>query len=192
MSMTINDKLLHHIHEVQQNRNGSDASFRCIWEACLPSVKSAIAKVGLQGPDMEDTIQETCLAIWKTIPTFNSKRSSISSYAYIVARRRALDLIRGNRRRSKRDAIFEILLKIDSLRYDSGSQNESRDEHRLLEFFIARYCDNTMKEIIHLAAAEFSFPEIAREMEMKVSTVKTRWQRFCKKFNKYHAIRVTP
>lgn len=194
MTTTIDNDLLHHIRVVQQNPHSIEGhtSFGIIWKACLPIVTSTIAQVRLHGPDMDDVIQQTCINLWNDIPEKFDSKKSIRTYVRTIARNRAVDLIRGNTRRSKRDVAFKILLEINPLQCDSRPQNESRDEHCLLEYFIARYCDDVMKEIIHLAAAEFSFPEIAEKMKLNLSTVKTKWRRFCIKFKEYYAHRVTP
>jgi RNA polymerase sigma factor (sigma-70 family) len=187
------DILLPHICVVQQNPNSTEghASFEIIRKACLPTVVSAIAQVRLHGPDMEDTVQETFLALWESLPKYKPEKSQITTLVYRIAYNRAISLIRGNRSRSRRDGAYEILLRINPIEHKSGLQNENRDEHYLLQSFIDKHCDDIMKEIIHFVTAGFSFSEIAKKMDMKIPTAKTRWRRFCIKFNEYYRARIT-
>lgn len=113
MDPTEKDLLLQHISVVQQQGDESYASFKIIWQVCLPSVKSIISKIGLEGADMEDAVQETCIALWKKFSSFNPDISLITTFAQRIARNRAIDLIRGNKRRERRDSAYfgEILIR---------------------------------------------------------------------------------
>lgn len=186
-------QLLHHIRTAQQSaRQSSDtghASFEHIWQACFPYVKSIIAYFYVSEAEAEDLIQETCITLWKILPKFDPERSSITTFASLIAKNRTLDLIREKTRRDKKHSAYEVLLNLGLTQHNSGSNTASRDEYTLLLRLIKMERKENVKEIARLVSSGCSYPEIAKKLGVNVSTVKTQWRRFRTKFKKLYADR---
>jgi RNA polymerase sigma factor (sigma-70 family) len=178
-----NEQLLHHIHEVQQNGSGRDSSFTYIWIACLPSVRSAIFEVGLRGLDAEDAIQETSIALWDSLSTFDANRSAIAAYARIIARHRAIDFIRRNRRRMNKELAFAEEVAIHETAIQSP-ESCRRDSYSLVEQFIRQNWGKTDISIVKSFASGKSLSAIATMLGLPTPTVKSRWLRFRRSFKK--------
>lgn len=170
------EQLLHHIRVVQQGGNESYASFKIIWQACLPAVKSTVLKIGLGEGDMEDAVQLTCIALWKKIPTFDIEKSSVTTYAQKIAHNRAIDFIRGNSRRERRDSDYRLEnVSLENIDAHTHSKNDTYAQ--VLKLIETHWKGPTIAIVQGVALGE-SLSEIASRLGLPVSTVKTKWRRF--------------
>lgn len=63
-----------------------------------PVVRSACARVlGPRHPSLDDAIQESLTKIWRNLGSYRSRRGRLTTYAYAIARRVAIDTARGLR-----------------------------------------------------------------------------------------------
>ncbi len=82
-------------------QRGDERAFAALYDALAGVVFGSISQV-LRDPAMsEEVAQEVFVELWRTAPRFDASRSSVSTWAVTIARRRAIDRVR--REQSQRD-----------------------------------------------------------------------------------------
>lgn len=184
----IRKEILHCIHEVQrcisqndaQDARKSNLSFDFIWSHCLPAVRMTIIQTGLQGPDIDDAVQKTCIALWVRLKDFKPEESLITTFIQRIARNQSIDLIRKNQRRMVRDFVY---LQSTGLPEDEFHTDACHsDAIKLLYKHLKEYYDTETQILVRLFTEGKSFPEIASALGVPTSTIKTRWRRFRRDF----------
>lgn len=126
----------------------------------------------------EELVQEVFLKVWRSSRTFDSSRSSFSTWLYRVTRNAALDLYRHRARevRSVSDGASHIAATRDS---SPGPQDIVDDSW--LSWRVSRALeglDASHREVIELAYFRgLSQREISRQTGVPIGTVKTRTAR---------------
>lgn len=86
-----------------QNREQSD--LKAIYNRFGGAVHSVALKV-LRNPDLaEDVVQETFVTFWSSPEKFDSSRGSLKTYLLTIAHRRAVDIVRSEEARSRRELV---------------------------------------------------------------------------------------
>lgn len=73
---------------------GDESSFRAFYDRHLRTVIQLLYRMLREPADVEDVAQETFLQIWNRSHQYDASRASPAGYLTLVARSRALDLIR--------------------------------------------------------------------------------------------------
>lgn len=156
---------------------GDGEDFRRLVEPHLPMVRRLLhSLLGGQREDMEDAEQEVLLELSRGLSGF-AFRSSLATFIYSVARRRAVDLLRAAGRRRR---LLERLQR-EAPSVAPGGQEERAAEReaarrRLLQAF--RAVSPQHRQLVLLKDVEgFSIEEIAGLLALPVGTVKSRLHR---------------
>jgi RNA polymerase sigma-70 factor, ECF subfamily len=92
---------------VRAARGGSEEAFRVLYREVQPGLLRYLR--GLAGANAEDLAAETWLQIARDIRSFRDEGVGFRGWAVTIARHRALDHLRRNRRRPAADVPFDVL-----------------------------------------------------------------------------------
>lgn len=97
---------------VRAARGGSEEAFRVLYREVQPGLVRYLR--GLVGADAEDLASETWLQIARDIRSFRDEGAGFRGWAVTIARHRALDHLRRNRRRPVADVPVEVLAALST------------------------------------------------------------------------------
>lgn len=95
---------------VRAARDGSEEAFRVLYREVQPGLLRYLR--GLVGADAEDLASETWLQIARDIRSFRDEGVGFHGWAVTIARHRAMDHLRRNRRRPVADLPVDVLAAI--------------------------------------------------------------------------------
>ncbi len=98
--------------EVAEAQRGDEDAFRVIYRAVQPGLLRYLR--AFVGDDAEDVASEAWLQIARDLPTFRGDSSGFRGWAVTIARHRALDHVRRERRRPRLDLPIEQLAELAS------------------------------------------------------------------------------
>jgi len=81
---------------------GDGAAYRALLRDCIPVIKSAARRRGVAADHVDDVVQDVLLTIHRARQTYDPRRS-FTAWLYVIADRRAIDLIRRIRRQDLRE-----------------------------------------------------------------------------------------
>lgn len=84
---------------VAQAKAGSNSAFTLLWEGAEKKVRGYIASLGAAQGDLDDFVQDTALAAWRNIHTFQGN-SSFTTWACVIARNHYYNALRTRKRRN--------------------------------------------------------------------------------------------
>lgn len=105
-------------------RDGSEAAFRVLYREVQPGLLRYLR--GMVGADAEDLASETWLQIARDIRTFRDEGVGFRGWAVRIARHRALDHLRRDRRRPVIGSSVDVLAELP------GTQDTAEQAIRLL------------------------------------------------------------
>lgn len=133
------------------------------------AVKSVAVRVLRDANLAEDVVQETFTALWNSPEKFNSQRGSLRAFLFTIAHRRAVDTVRSEVARSRREQRPPDPEHFD-LEDEVWSREISATVRRALQELPA-----AEREAITLAYfADLSYSEVARRLGQPEGTVKSR------------------
>lgn len=154
-------------------QEGDRSAFATLYDALAAQLFGAVRRV-LRDPAMsEEVTQEVFLEIWRTAPRFDPARSSVSTWAITIARRRAVDRVRHEQ--SRRDRTERHAAQADPSHEDSLDETVvSSDEAERVHTALAAL-PPPQRDVIRLAFLEgHAHGEIARRLDLPLGTVKGR------------------
>lgn len=83
---------------VAQAKAGSNNAFELLWAGAEKKVRGHIASLGAAQGDLDDFVQDTALAAWRNIRTFQGD-SSFTTWACVIARNLLYNALRTRARR---------------------------------------------------------------------------------------------
>jgi len=91
---------------IERAQSGDEAAFRELIEAHRPELHLHCYRLLGSFHDAEDALQETLIAAWRGLSSFEG-RSSIRTWLYRVATSRCLNMLRSGRARAREDALMQ-------------------------------------------------------------------------------------
>merc|ERR1712146_740165 len=79
-------------------KNQDKLAFNNIFRYFAPRLKSFLVKAGSTDSQAEEVIQEVMIAVWTKSSTYDSSKSSVSTWIYTIARSKKIDKIRKEKR----------------------------------------------------------------------------------------------
>jgi RNA polymerase sigma-70 factor (ECF subfamily) len=186
--------------------DGSEAALAELYDRHATTVYAAAVRVARDPGIAAEVVQETFLALWDRAELFDPSIGSLRAWLHTIARNRAVDRLRANRRHD-RAASFSTL-SAGSVGDDDGSLAEwlvasgtpvamsgpepspeavirDRETRRSLAAAIA-ILDPNEREVIELAyAAGLSQSEVAERLGWPLGTVKTRTRRALRRLREH-------
>ena len=146
-------------------------AFSNLFKYFAPRLKSFFVKLGCTETQAEEIIQEVMIAVWTKANTYNSDKSSVSTWIYTIAKNKRIDKIRKERKHFtvESDESLEI-------------PTPSKQEEEILASELSEKISNTLKflpkeqaELLKLSYFyEKTHTDIANDLNIPLGTVKSR------------------
>lgn len=137
------------------------------------SLVMGIAKRVLACPgDEDEVVSDVFMQVWRSADTFDPDRGSAAAWVSRIAKTRAID----HRRRERRRSELTGQELNDSVRHDSSPRGHSDSSHaRMVLNRALRHLPGEQSKLVQLAFLNgFSHSEIARRLNLPLGTVKFR------------------
>ena len=166
--------------ELMRRIAGGEASaYTILYRRLAPTLIAIAYSILRDQTEAEDTVQETLVHVWKKADTYDSTRSTLSTWAVMVSRSKAIDRLRARARRTRKleEAGAEAAITIDQFAPDAHESVERRDKRRWIETALSRLPE-AQREAIQLAFySGLTQAEIAETLRAPLGTVKARIRR---------------
>lgn len=86
---------------VRQMTSGDVNAFTNFYDRFAPGLFSMIYAILRDQTESEDVLQEAFVQMWKRTPTYDATRSSLFTWAVMIARHKAIDRLRSRQRHSR-------------------------------------------------------------------------------------------
>ncbi len=170
--------------------SGDDSAFSSFYDRLAPGLFSLIYHILQDQKASEDVLQESFLQMWKKAGTYDAERSSVFTWAVMIARNKAIDRVRARQRRTR--ATDAAVAEAETLLGDAGlhaeglparavlatdkvaEQNDDRQRIRAALHEIG----DAQREVITLAFfSGLTQSEISAKLGAPLGTVKARIRR---------------
>lgn len=150
--------------------DGDESALEAIYREYGGAVGFVAKKILRDEGLAEDIVQEVFVSFWKTPERFDPTRGSLRTFLLMVAHRRAVDVVRSEEARSRRQEASPapetgIALEEEMLARDQGEQVREA---------VAGLSDDEMKAISLAYFGGLSYTEVARRLGEPEGTVKSR------------------
>ncbi len=86
---------------VRQMSSGDEAAFATFYDRFAPGLFSMIYAILHDSKESEDVLQEAFVQMWKRTATYDATRSSLFTWAVMIARHKAIDRLRSRQRQTR-------------------------------------------------------------------------------------------
>ena len=86
---------------VRQMRTGDEDAFATFYDRFAPGLFSMIYAILHDPKESEDVLQESFVQMWKRTATYDAARSSLFTWAVMIARHKAIDRLRSRQRQAR-------------------------------------------------------------------------------------------
>ena len=146
-------------------------AFSNLFKFFAPRLKSFFVKLGCTETQAEEIIQEVMIAVWTKANTYNSDKSSVSTWIYTIAKNKRIDKIRKERKHYTVESDESLEIPIPS-----------RQEEEILASELSEKISNTLKflpkeqsDLLKLSYFyEKTHTDIANDLNIPLGTVKSR------------------
>ena len=104
------------------------ASFSNIFRYFAPRLKSFFVKLGCTETQAEEIIQEVMISIWTKAKTYNSDKSSVSTWVYTIAKNKRIDKIRKEKKHYSAESDESLEIPIPSIQEDQVIASQISDK----------------------------------------------------------------
>jgi RNA polymerase sigma-70 factor, ECF subfamily len=158
--------------------DGDETAFSALYDRWADRVHTVAIWI-LKDPDeAEDVVEETFWQVWRTAARYDVTRSACATWIMLIARSRALDRLRAQRRRaewtsapSTAGALLELSTSAET---DATSHGESVEQATLLAAAIGALPPEQQEALKLAYFTGLSHSEIATQTAQPLGTVKTR------------------
>ena len=179
---------------VKAAQSGSEDSLRVLINRYKPLTLSLANKYFIRGQERDDIIQESTIALFDAIQSFDIKADlQFSSWAKVICERHIIDSIRTSEKKNNR--LFNDAISIENISYvfTDDSEMEVIERAREEEKYINLWQDESFKanfsdiewNVIKLRAQKYSYNGIAQEMNISYKAVDNALQRAKIKIKRY-------
>ncbi len=147
------------------------ASFQELFRYFAPRVKAYLMRLGSDGNQAEELVQEAMIMVWRKAPSFDPNQAAVSTWIFTIARNKRIDAIR----REKRPEIDpdDPALVPQPAELADGVVEKQQYAKRLKEA-ISRLSAEQAKLIEMAYFADKAHGAIAEETGLPLGTVKSR------------------
>jgi len=153
---------------VSELRSGNEQAMGQLYELYSSLVYSVALRVLGDSAGAEDALQDVFMQLWRNPDAFDSKRGNLPAWLSVIARNRAIDLLR--KRRPETDW-NDVIVSIDS------SLTNEAERHRAMEKIrdVLNAMPAPQRSALEMAFFEgLTHQEISKKIGDPLGTVKTR------------------
>ena len=146
-------------------------AFNNIFRHFAPRLKSFLVKAGSTETQAEEVIQEVMIAVWTKSSTYDSSKSSVSTWIYTIARNKRIDKIRKEKRHYLSESDEGLEIPVDSTQ-------EKEIFSAQVSNSLKKYMSNLPEEQSKLLKLSYFYnkthADISEELKIPLGTVKSR------------------
>ncbi|MEP6686475.1 MAG: sigma-70 family RNA polymerase sigma factor [Verrucomicrobiota bacterium] len=159
--------------------SGDEAGFSTFYQRFAPGLFSVINAMLQDEKESEDVLQEAFVQMWKKTSTYDSSRSSLFTWAVMIARNKAIDRLRSRQRRSRLvEAVTEETSSSPAEVVEQADDVLSRSDERHRVREALAQIPSLQREAIDLAFfSGMTQVEISEKLGAPLGTVKARIRR---------------
>ena len=169
ISMNTDDDLTLSVELVGKNQD--KLAFNNIFRYFAPRLKSFLVKAGSTDSQAEEVIQEVMIAVWTKSSTYDSNKSSVSTWIYTIARNKRIDKIRKEKRHYLSESDEGLEIPVDSTQ-------EKEIFSAQVSSSLRKYMSNLPEEQSKLLKLSYFYnkthADISAELKIPLGTVKSR------------------
>jgi len=159
---------------VEQSANGDQAAFAALYDATRRLVYSTALRILREPADAEEVTSEVYMQAWRNAKHYTDRRGSVGAWLLTMARSRAIDRVRSQSLRARREAPFP-----ESAHFRSTEPAPDREtelsQHRRKVASALDTLPSEQREAIELAFfSGLTHSELAIRLNQPLGTVKTR------------------
>ena len=168
---------------IAQVAQGDQIAFGALYDRLSGPLYSLGFKMLGDAAEAEDALQEICLQIWRRAATYDSTRSSVFTWAILLARGKVIDRLRARGRRSRivvastedeDNPIAAMEASVAEKTTDTIGRNEEAARVRS----VVGKLPAEQRQAIEMAFfSELTHHEIAAQLEQPLGTIKARIRR---------------
>ncbi len=152
-------------------KNQDKLAFNNIFRYFAPRLKSFLVKAGSTESQAEEVIQEVMIAVWTKSSTYDSSKSSVSTWIYTIARNKRIDKIRKEKRHYLSESDEGLEIPVDSTQ-------EKEIFSAQVSSSLRKYMSNLPEEQSKLLKLSYFYnkthADISEELKIPLGTVKSR------------------
>ncbi len=159
--------------------SGSEAAFQELYARMAPVLFEIIVEILRDQKDAEDVLQDVFVQLWKKAGAYDPERSTVFSWAVMIARHKAIDRFRASHRRHTlhEKAATENVIMAPEATAPADDLLMQRDEGKRVRAAL-REIPAAQSTAIQLAFfSGLTQPEIARKLGAPLGTIKARIRR---------------
>ena len=169
LSINTDDDLTLSVELVGKNQD--KLAFNNIFRYFAPRLKSFLIKAGSTDSQAEEVIQEVMIAVWTKSSTYDSSKSSVSTWIYTIARNKRIDKIRKEKRHYLSESDEGLEIPVDSTQ-------EKEIFSAQVSNSLKKYMSNLPEEQSKLLQLSYFYnkthADISAELKIPLGTVKSR------------------
>lgn len=158
--------------------DGDARAFDEIYTRWSPMLYGLVCKILSDPVEAEDTLQEGFLHIWHKASSYDSRRSSPTTWAFMIFRNKAIDRIRSRERRGRgmeKIAAEQPFHAISTTDLDEGA--EACERRTLIQAALAQMPQDQREPISLAFFSGLTQMEIAERLGEPLGTIKARIRR---------------
>ena len=153
--------------------HGDETAFESLLERFAPLVYGIALRVCEDQSAADDVAQEAFLDVWRTAARYESAKGSAQAWVVTIAHRRAVDRVRSETSRTRREAQSRALLPLIEFDEVSEAVEAESDRDRLRGCLGA--LSRIQRESIHLAFFDgLTHSQISAKLQVPLGTAKAR------------------
>lgn len=165
---------------VRQMTTGDEDAFATFYDRFAPGLFSMIYAILHDQKESEDVLQESFVQMWKRTATYDAARSSLFTWAVMIARHKAIDRLRSRQRQARLSEAVATESDIHSVSAPADRADNAlarTDERGRVRAALSQLGD-TQREAIDLAFfGGLTQTQIAERLGAPLGTVKARIRR---------------
>lgn len=160
-------------------RGGDERALAALYDRYAPALLGLVMRIVRDQADAEAVLMKAFLQAWRSADSFDAERGSVIGWLTIIARSRALDFVRTESRRERREPLNEdreapLVLVDDSVHADPSAAVEAQETRQTVEAALASL-QPAQRAAIELAYFEgLTHVEVAERLAEPLGTIKTR------------------
>jgi RNA polymerase sigma-70 factor, ECF subfamily len=157
---------------------GDESALEAIYRKHGGAVAYVARKVVIDEALAEDVVQDVFVSFWRSPDRFDATRGSLRSYLLTIAHRRAVDIVRSEEARSRREDTTVVPDVIDL-----EDEVWVRSQGEVVRAAVAGLGDDERKAISLAYFSGLTYVEVAKQLDEPEGTVKSRIRSGMKKLS---------